>query len=314
MTDILVLGNFVVDVIGKPVDRLPAPGQLLFLDTLETHVGGNAPNTAAALATLGGSVGVVGRVGEDVYGRFLLEELQARGVDTRPVVHDPEEPTGVSMVCVDSRGERSFLHHLGANRQFGPADVPDSLFAGARHLHLASQFVLPALDGAPAADVLRRAREAGLATSLDVCWDASGRWLETLGPSLRWVKDFLPSEDEARQLAGTDDLRAIAGLFHDLGVDTVVIKRGERGCYASASGQQWSVHAYDVPARETTGAGDCFIAGWLYARGAGFDVPASLALANACGARCVREFGAVTGIAPASEILAWQNGTPLRER
>src|SRR5438132_6527528 len=111
----VVLGNFVVDIIGKPIDRLPERGRLLLIDTLETHVGGNGPNTAGALGKLGARVAVAGRVGEDLYGRFLLERLEGWGVETWPVVRDPEAATGVTLVAVDRSGERSFIHHFGAN-------------------------------------------------------------------------------------------------------------------------------------------------------------------------------------------------------
>src|SRR5438874_13116872 len=103
MPRVLCLGNFVVDVIGKPLDCLPSPGGLLLLDTLETHVGGNAPNCALALARLGMEVAVAGRVGEDLYGRFLIDALENAGVDHRAVGRDPERPTGLTIVAVRAK-------------------------------------------------------------------------------------------------------------------------------------------------------------------------------------------------------------------
>src|SRR5262249_27855749 len=105
---VFVLGNCVVDIIGKPIDRLPKRGTLLLLDTLETHVGGNGPNAARALARLGTRVSMGGRVGDDLYGRFLIETLGQEGVDTRGVRRAPAA-TGVTLVAVDSTGERSFI-------------------------------------------------------------------------------------------------------------------------------------------------------------------------------------------------------------
>ena len=190
MSDVLGLGNFVVDLIGKPIERLPAPGQLQMLDALETHVGGNGPNTAGALAKLGGSVAVCGRIGDDFQGRFLLQQLEAWGADVTPVVCDERRQTGMTLVAVNRAGERSFLHDYGANAAFSPADVPWDAPAlrGVRHLHLASHFVLPAMDGEPAACVLRRARERGWSTSLDTVWDFSGRGLEALQPCLPYAR------------------------------------------------------------------------------------------------------------------------------
>lgn len=308
MAELLVLGNFVVDIIGKPLDALPERGRLLLLDTLETHVGGNGPNTAGALGRLGAAVSVVGRVGEDLYGRFLIERLEGWGVDTGLVVRDPERATGVTLVAVDRTGERSFIHHFGANAAFSPADLDWSRAAGARHLHLASHFVLPALDGPPAAALLVEARARGLTTSLDVCWDREGRWLSLLAPCLPHVDWLLPSEEEARALTGEEEPAAMAAALRRAGAGTVVIKRGERGCWYSSPEGDLASPAFRVTARDTTGAGDCFIAGFLYGRLRGWQLPRLLRFANACGARSVEAVGAVTGMAPAAEIEVWAEG------
>lgn len=313
MADVLVLGNFVVDIIGKPIDRLPERGRLSLIDTLETHVGGNGPNTAGALGRLGASVAVGGRVGDDLYGRFLLERLEAWGVDTRPVVRDPESATGVTLVAVDGTGERSFIHHYGANARFTAEDLDWSLLERARHLHFASYFVLPGLESAPAAALLQQARQHGLTTSLDVCWDRTGRWMEALRPCLPHLDTLMPSEEEAGALSGREQPEAMAAAFRDLGCRTVVIKRGERGCVYVGEEGCFSVPAYRVPVRETTGAGDCFIAGFLYGLLNGWSLERRLRFANACGARSVGAVGAVTGLGPASEIEAWAAQQEVRD-
>jgi sugar/nucleoside kinase (ribokinase family) len=312
MVDVAVLGNFVVDIIGKPIDRLPERGRLLLIDTLETHVGGNGPNTAGALGKLGGSVAVLGRVGQDVYGRFLLEQLHRWNVKTGKVIRDPETATGVTLVAVDGTGERSFIHHFGANARFGPEDLDWTLLEAARHLHWASFFVLPRMDGTPAAGVLAEARNRGLTTSLDVCWDRQGRWLDLLRPCLPHVDLLMPSEEEARQLTGRSDPAGMAAALHQEGCREVIIKLGERGCHYSSADFALRVPAYRVDVLETTGAGDCFAAGFLYARIHGWNLERSLRFANACGARSVSAVGAVTALAPATEVEAWASGEAIR--
>lgn len=313
MAEFVVLGNFVVDLIGKPIDRLPERGGLLLLDTLETHVGGNGPNTAAALARLGARVAAVGRIGRDLYGAFLLEALRRFGVDTELVAADPERPSGITLVAVDRSGERSFLHHFGANARFGPDDLDWDRIGGARHLHLGGFFVLPAMDGLPAARVLQEARRRGLSTSLDVCWDHRNRWLEAVAPCLPHADLFFPSEEEGRHLTGRERPEEIAAALRDAGARTVVLKRGERGCYYAGDEGCFAMPAFRVPVRDTTGAGDCFIAGFLYGRAAGWDLLRTLRFANACGARSVAAVGAVTGLASAAEVQAWADAQPLRE-
>lgn len=312
MADVVVLGNFVVDIIGQPIDRLPERGRLLRLDTLETHPGGCGLNTAAALGKLGAKVAALGAVGDDLYGRYVRERLHGWNVDTSALMQHPTAPTGLALVAVDSTGERSFLYHPGANGVFDPECVLLDRFPEARHFHYAGFFVLPALDP-HAADMLRAARERGMTTSLDVCWDPDKRWLELLRPCLPFIDFLMPSEEEAERLSGETHPAAMARVFRNLGAGAVVIKRGERGCYYSGPEGEFHVPAFPVQVRETTGAGDCCIAGFLLAhRLRGWEPKRALRFANACGARSVSAVGAVTGLAPAEEIERELDGPAFR--
>jgi sugar/nucleoside kinase (ribokinase family) len=310
--EIVVLGNFVVDIIGKPIDRLPDRGRLLLIDTLETHPGGNGPNSAAALGLLGMPVAVVGRVGDDLYGRFLLERLREWRVEVSLVRVEPEVTTGITLVTVDSTGERSFIHHFGANAGVGAGELDWDAVPRARHFHLASFFVLPSLDGGVAAELLSEAHARGIATSLDVCWDRTGRWLENLRPCLPHLDYCMPSEEEARMLTGETAPEQMARALLAEGCGAVVVKLGERGCYYADRERSLEVPAFDVPVRDTTGAGDCFVGGFLCARLNGADVPAALRFGNACGARSVMAVGAVSGLASAREIEGWAAGLAVK--
>ena len=313
MPDIAVLGNFVVDIIGKPIDRLPERGRLQLIDTLETHPGGNGPNTSGALGKLGADVAVLGRVGDDLYGRFLTERLESWGVRTETVVRDPQAVTGLTLVPVDTTGERSFIHHYGANADFSPEDVDWDRLPGARHFHLSAFFILPRFEGEASAGLLAEARRRGMTTSLDVCWDRTGRWMEALRPCLPHLDWVMPSEEEAQQLTGCTEAAEVCAALREAGAGAVVLKLGERGCFYAGPEGTLTAPAYDVPVRETTGAGDCFIAGFLYAQLQGWELPRALRFANACGARAVTAVGAVTGMATAAEIEEWVSCLVARE-
>jgi sugar/nucleoside kinase (ribokinase family) len=258
-------------------------------------------------------VAVVGRVGEDLYGRFLLERLAAGGVETAGVVRDREAATGMTIVAVDHTGERSFVHHFGANARFGPEDLDWTLLAATRHLHLGGFFVLPALDGEPAAGVLAEARRRGLITSLDVCWDRDERWISLLRPCLPHVDYCMPSQEETERLTGRSEPREMAEVLREAGCGAAVIKLGERGVYYSGAEGEWRMPAYRVPVRDTTGAGDCFIAGFLHARLRGWDVPRALRFGNACGGLAVGAVGALSGLLPDAEVEAWAARQALRD-
>ncbi|MCC2670939.1 MAG: Fructokinase, partial [Armatimonadetes bacterium] len=128
-------------------------------------------------------------------------------------------------------------------------------------------------------------------------------------PHLDWV---MPSEEEAQQLTGRADPAEICAALRALGAGAVVLKLGERGCLYSGEEGLLALPAYEVPVCETTGAGDCFIAGFLHAQLQGWDLERALRFANACGARAVMAVGAVTGMQPAAEIEEWASRLPAR--
>src|SRR6059058_6113275 len=99
-------------------------------------------------------------------------------------------------VAGSSGGERSFMHMIGANGRLIPEDISDDLLRATRIFHLGGCFVLPALDGEPAAGLLRRAREQGCRTSMDLAWDPSGRWMSVLEPCLPHLDFLFGNQDE----------------------------------------------------------------------------------------------------------------------
>ena len=131
-------------------------------------------------------------------------------------------------------------------------------------LQLSSTFHLPNFDGANgAASLLKMAQEIGVITSMDVTKDPTGRWNEILSPCYPYLDYFLPSEEQAMLLAGTEDVEAMADFFLKGGVKCVVIKLGSRGCFCKTAQLSFYCGCYDVPVVETTGAGDAFVAGFL---------------------------------------------------
>jgi len=301
--DVLCLGIFVVDVIGRPIDRFPEKGQLELFDELEMHTGGNANNTAIGLAKLGISAGAMGKIGQDGFGDFVLQTLEKNGVDTHGIVRDSKANTSVTFVVVASDGERSFLHYMGANAAFSEADIDLELIKKSRILHVAGSFVMPNFDGEPTANILRRAKEAGVITSLDTVWDVSGNWLRTLEPCLPYVDIFLPSIEEAKQLTSLDSPPDIAAFLLDYGIQTVGLKMGERGSYVRTKDEELYVPAYPANVVDTTGAGDAYIAGFLAGTKMGWDLKRTAELAAATGAACVTAIGTTTGIQDLEETL-----------
>ncbi len=314
MADVVCVGILVADIVGQPIDQYPERGKLSLVPRMELHTGGCAANTGIALGKLGVRTRVVGRVGLDGFGDFMVAELARHGIDARAVVRDPAVNTSATMVMVHSDAERSFLHYRGANAELTDADVPPAVLDGARLLHVAGSLLMPRFDGEPTARVLAAARRRGLVTCLDTCWDAQGRWMSVLAPCLPHLDHLVPSIEEARQLTGKHEPDEVARVLLDAGVKTVVLKMGEQGCYVRSADGAFALPALPVDAVDALGAGDAFAAGYIAGLVHGWDLERAARLATAVGATCVTALGATTGVRTLADTMAfWQeiNGEPL---
>ncbi len=307
--DVLSLGIYVVDVLGRPIDTFPEKGKLVLFEELEIHAGGCANNTAIALARLDISAGAMGKVGSDAFGAQLLQTLTDNGVDTAGIQRDAHTSTSFTFVAVASDGERTFYHYIGANGELCETDLNWELIKSAKILHIAGALVMPRFDGQPMANVLQKAKALGITTSLDTAYDATGKWLETLEPCLPYIDIFLPSIVEAQQLTGLYECREIVQFFrNNYDIHTIAIKMGENGSYVSTPEAEHVVPAYPVNVVDATGAGDAYVAGFLAGTIMGWDLKATTELASATGAACVTAIGTTAGIQNLEETLKISRG------
>ncbi len=311
MTEITCLGILVADLLGRPIDALPPRGRLGLVDEMTLHIGGCASNTGIDLARLGVATAVLGKVGADGLGDFIVRTLEQNQVDTQGVKRDPATTTSATMVLVSIDGERTFLHHLGGNAHFTEDDVDWTVVRSSRILHVAGALVMPALDGQPMARVLQRAKSLGLMTSLDTVWDATGKWMQTLRPCLPHTDFFMPSLSEAIELTGLQDPRDVARALRDEGVGTVCLKLGEEGCYIQTRDAEVRMPVFRVKPVDGTGTGDAWDAGFLMGVLRRWDIESSARFANAVGALCVTAIGATAGIRTMEETLHFMETTPM---
>ena len=302
--DVLSLGIYVVDVLGRPIDQFPEKGKLALFDELEIHAGGCANNTAIALARLGIPAGAMGKIGTDVFGNLLLQTLTDNGVNTVGMQQDANASTSFTFVAIASDGERTFYHYIGANGELCEADLDWELIKTVKILHIAGALVMPSFDGAPMANVLRKAKTLGITTSLDTAYDATGKWMETLEPCLPYIDIFMPSIVEAQYLTGLSESREITQfLRNNYNIYTIAIKMGENGSYVSTPEAEHFAPAYPVNVVDATGAGDAYAAGFLAGTIMDWDLKATAELASATGAACVTAIGATAGIQNLEETL-----------
>ena len=279
------------DVIARPVDTMPEPGKVVLVEDTAVHLGGLAAATSRVLAKLGGKVALIGKVGADGFGDFVLGILRGSGVNTAGVKRDAQAKTSVTLVTVSTDGERSFLHYPGANDTVREDDVDFDIIERACILHFGGPFLMKQLDGEPIARVFERARSLGKVTSMDTAWDGMGRWLGLIEPSLEHLDIIHASLEEARAITGKDDPEEIAQFLESYGIKTVVIKMGADGCYVKGENEVHRIEGLHVDVVDTTGAGDAFVGGFLYGVSNKWSLLECGRFANAVGALTVTEMG-----------------------
>lgn len=310
---VVCLGIMVADVVGRPVRRVPDPGRLALVEEMGLYAGGCAINTATVLARFDFAVEVIGKIGRDPFGDFLLDVLGRRNIGADGVKRDDTAGTSATMVMVGSDGERRFVHYIGANARLTLSDVDMTFLKRASILHVGGSLVLPGIDGQPTAELLRRAQSAGIHTFLDTVWDDSGRWMTLLEPCLPHLDYFVPSLPEARALTGHDKPEHMGRALLDHGVGTVGIKMGADGCLVmDQGGYTVFVPAFRVEAVDATGAGDAFTAGFIAGVRLGWSLEETARLANAAGALCVTGSGAAGKTQSLAKTLDFMASTSLR--
>lgn len=289
MAEILVIGDVMTDVIVRPRGA-PVRGSDRAA-TIRVLPGGSGANQAAWLGHLGGRVAFAGRVGADD-AEAQAAELRRHGVSAL-LARDADLPTGRLVTLLDPDGERSFLTDRGANAALSRGDLPDTLLAGLRLVHVSGYSLFAPGPRQAVRDFCAAATARAIPATVDA---GSAGFLAEIGPAafVDWTRGadtLFANADEAAALAATDDparqLAALAARYQ-----TVVVKRGAAGADAvSAGGVPVSAASPRVAAIDSTGAGDAFLAGFLLARLAGATLQACLDAGVAQGARATVSLG-----------------------
>lgn len=313
MFDVACVGILVADAIARTVNNLPEKGKLDLVDKIELFTGGCAMNSAIDMARMGLNITIIGKIGNDGFGKFITNSLKDEKVDTEGLVAVDGSDTSASLVTVDSNGERSFMHCIGANGEFSVSDINYDIIRNSKIVFVAGTMLMPAFDGEQCAEFLKKVKEMGIYTVLDTAWDSKGRWMDVLKPCMKYIDLFIPSIEEAEQLSGKKEPGDIADVFLSMGVKTAVIKLGKKGCFIKdSSGEKYTIPTYSkIKAVDTTGAGDSFVAGFLTGMTKGWNLYQCGLLGNAAGTHCVMAAGASTGIKSFEEIAEFmKNNEP----
>jgi len=303
MPDVVALGDLNVDIIAH-FPNFPSKGGDALAVSTELHCGGSAANAAIALARLGVTVGLIARVGPDSWALKALHGLQAAGVDAGGLQRDPAAMTGLMYVVVTPDGERTILGYRGANVLTDPNQISEEYIQGAKLFHLSGYALLAEPQRSAALLTLEIACRHGLAVALDPGLSISQTALDEMHALLPVVNILLPSLNEAQRLARMTAPEDCAHVLLDKGCQVVALKLGRDGCLVGSREGLRHVPGLAVQARDSTGAGDGFAAGFIAGRLAGLSLHSAAILGNALGAMAAARVGASMEMMQRRDVLA----------
>jgi sugar/nucleoside kinase (ribokinase family) len=287
----IALGAHVLDVHAKYVEAIPEGQSGAPIEEIRVSPAGAAGGTAITMAKLGARTVTVGSIGRDDLGDMLVTMLGRLGVETDHLARKDGVQTSASVLPIRPNGDRPALHVIGANASFTRDDVPWDVIEQADTLHLGAPEFMHEL----APEILSFCREHGVRTSADVLADGWPELLDMIAPALEHVDWFLPNDDQAMKLTGTDDVEAAGKALVERGIGGCAITCGAKGSVVVTGDGAERVPAFEIEVVDTTGCGDAFSAGFM--RGLSLDrTPADAArLGSACASLVAQGLGSDAG-------------------
>ena len=273
--------------------------------------GGDTSNAIIACARQGVPCGYITRLGDDDFGKMVLELWRAEGIDSAGVGLDPAAHTAVYFVTHGRDGHSfSYLRRDSAPSRMRPEDLPRELIAGAKYLHVSA---ISQAISASARETVAAAIAIARAAGVQVAYDTNLRlrlWpLETarevIIATIAHADYLLPSLEDMQSICGLTDPPAILDWCFAQGARNVVLKLGREGCIAATQAARTSIAGHLVKAVDATGAGDCFDGALLARLHAGDDLAAAARYANAAASLTTTGFGAVAPLPLRGQVLAF---------
>lgn len=286
---ILIVGSVNLDLVIR-APRIPVPGENIYGAQFLMVPGGKGANQAVASRRLGNATILLGRLGKDFFGDYLLEELEESGVDTSCVKRTDARSSGVAMIVVeDPTGENTIVIDPGANLTLTTGDLDSLETYYDRADSVIFQLEIPievVLEGA------RRAGAKGVKTVLDA-GPPRGLELDSCQPfDVVSPNTMELAQLTGRSLDGIESISSAARMVLEAGAGMVVVKMGGDGSMLVTDEGAWHVHPFKVNAVDATAAGDAFTAALATGLSEGMEPLDVLAFANAAGAAAVTVMGA----------------------
>lgn len=304
MNKATIIGHAIIDVVAGPIgDSLFKTGSMPMQDIKMTY-GGNGYNEASALRALGVEVNLISKLGNDEAGMKVMERLKSLGVDTTDVILEDNLTTSINVVLFDENGERRFLTNpAGSQRKLSKGDVLVALDNMADVVCFSCMFVSPLYDILSMKQTFAAIKEKGKTLVVDMTKPKNGETIEDIRELLPYIDYFLPNEEELKMLC-KDDIDKAAAMLLEGGAKCVVVKVGGNGCRIYSKDETSAVPAYRIDkVVDTTGAGDSFVAGFIYGLVNSMPLIDCSRFGNATASCSVEHIGATDGILSLDEPM-----------
>lgn len=293
---IILAGAAILDVLTRPAERAVFDMGSYAAEDIALAFGGDALNEATVLAALGKKVQLQTILGDDMAGDLIRAHCERNGIALGDDCLRPGMRTGINVVLVQENGERNFLTNKnGSLRKLEVKDLPPQFPADAGIFCFASIFVFLQIGGRELAEIFRAAKTQGMLVCADMTKCKNGETVADIAEALALTDYLLPNEEEACLVTGKKNAEDAAEALLAAGVKHVVIKCGRRGCYLCSEKERGYVAPEEsVECVDTTGAGDSFAAGFVYALSESMSFRECARFANRCGASAVQMIGATS--------------------
>ena len=300
MKNVLFVGDINVDVIMGGLQSLPVIDKEIICSSFSVAMGSSAVICAAAYASLGGKASLLGLCGRDDYGEFMLRSMKELAIDTTRVRLTDKVRTGVTVNLI-FENTRTQVTYPGTISEFDGAGVGAADFKGISHIHFAGPY-LQTKFRPELARLLALAKSLNITTSLDPQWDPAEKW-EHMNEWLPLVTYLFVNEGEAMSLTRATTLEDACRTLQAK-TNCAVLKAGKDGSMILQNGKIVSTPARVVKVVDTTGAGDCFDAGFLFATlEKGLPLPDALKIGNATGSRSCMFAGGIAHRSSYDDVL-----------
>lgn len=304
--DITIIGAAIIDILAGPVNEDVFKTGSQPMQTTKMSFGGDALNESVALSRMGKNVQLVTKVGDDDAGKSVIDYIKSNGLSDESVMIEEGLTTGMNIVLIDNKGERYFLTNPeGSLRKLSEADIMPYIEESADIVCFASIFVSPLMDIDAMERVFKKIKEnPNRVLAADMTKAKKGETLKDLEKIFPYVDYIFPNHEEIALITGETDPYVNAKLLVEAGVYCAVVKNGENGCIIQTKEKTYKVPAYKKSkVIDTTGAGDCFAAGFLYGLSSGYTLEECGYFACATASCAIEKVGATEGVTSVEEPM-----------